>query len=96
MNTLVNDYLYSFNINNKWISNIENYCYNKFLNIGMKYTQGNDWLLIINNDLIFEYGWIDRIMEASDARPDIDSFSPFEPDFHNMYYIFREQSFVYI
>ena len=76
------------NPNNKitYVVPEEIFAYNKFLNIGMKYTQGNDWLLVINNDLIFESGWIDRIMEASDARPDIDSFSPFEPDFHNMYY----------
>jgi glycosyltransferase involved in cell wall biosynthesis len=76
------------NPNNKIIYVVpeESFAYNRFLNIGMKYTQGSDWLLIINNDLIFESGWINRIMEASNARPDIDSFSPFEPEYHNKYF----------
>jgi hypothetical protein len=56
------------------------------LNIGTEYANTSDWLLVINNDLVFEYGWLDRIMDASKSRPDVDSFSPFEPDFHNEYY----------
>lgn len=76
------------NLNNKinYIVPKEKFSYNKFLNIGMQYANTSDWLLVINNDLVFEPGWLDRIMEASNSRPDIDSFSPFEPNFHNKYY----------
>ena len=76
------------NPNNKitYISPGGNFGYNRFLNAGLQYASEADWLLIINNDLVFESGWLDRIMEASSVRPDIDSFSPFEPDFHNRYY----------
>lgn len=69
----------------KYIVSEEKFGYNRFLNIGMSHINNSDWLLIINNDLIFESGWIDRIMEVSNARPDIDSFSPFEPDYHIKY-----------
>jgi GT2 family glycosyltransferase len=76
------------NVNNKikYIIPEEKFAYNRFLNIGMKHIGKSDWILIINNDLEFESGWLDRIKEASELRPDIDSFSPFEPDFHNRYY----------
>ena len=76
------------NANNKvhYIVSGEKFNYNRFLNIGLEYAKTSDWLLIINNDLVFESGWLDHIMEASSSRPDIDSFSPFEPDFHNRYY----------
>ena len=60
--------------------------YNRFLNEGLQHAKDSDWLLIINNDLEFESGWLDRIMESAEIRPDIASFSPFEPDYHNRYY----------
>jgi hypothetical protein len=76
------------NVNNKitYIVPEEKFSYNRFLNIGMSHLNNREWLLIINNDLVFEPGWINRIFEASKDRPDIDSFSPFEPDYHNTYF----------
>ena len=58
---------------------------NKFLNIGLKYCT-NDWVLIINNDLVFTPEWLDNIMVEYHSDPNIKSFSPFEPDWFNKYY----------
>ena len=52
------------NANNKvhYIVSGEKFNYNRFLNIGLEYAKTSDWLLIINNDLVFESGWLDHIM----------------------------------
>ena len=63
----------------------EKFNYNKFLNIGLKYCT-NDWVLIINNDLVFTPEWLDNIMVEYHSDPNIKSFSPFEPDWFNKYY----------
>ena len=56
--------------------------YNRFLNIGLSSCKGNNWLLVINNDLSFDPSWLVEIMEVHEVRPDIRAFSPFEPDYH--------------
>ena len=65
----------------------EKFNYNRFLNIGLNYLKPrSEWIVIMNNDLKFEKGWFTNIVKAYEQRPDIFSFSPFEPDFHPKYY----------
>jgi len=58
----------------------EEFHYNRFLNIGLKECNG-EWVLIINNDLVFTKDWLNNIMSEHRLNPDIVSFSPFEPNF---------------
>lgn len=60
------------------------YGYNKFLNFGRK--QGNsDWVVLCNNDLIFEKNWFANILNVSIANPDVLSFSPICPLTQKLY-----------
>lgn len=71
------------------ISYIINPCtfnYNRYVNIGLSYLPECDWYLVINNDLSFTKGWLSKVIEANKDYPDIESFCPFEPDFHPKYY----------
>jgi len=63
----------------------QDFHYNRFLNIGLKYCT-NDWVLIINNDLIFTEDWLNNIMIEHQLNPEIQSFSPFEPNFAEYHY----------
>lgn len=56
----------------------EPFNYNKFLNIASKYCKG-DWVVISNNDVSYEYGWLSEIFKVHQSRPDIESFSPRDP-----------------
>lgn len=56
----------------------EPFNYNKFLNIASKYCKG-DWVVISNNDVSYEYGWLSEIFKVHESRPDIESFSPRDP-----------------
>jgi len=58
----------------------EDFHYNKYLNIGLKYCS-SEWILIINNDLVFTKEWLENIMIEYRINPEIQSFSPFEPNF---------------
>lgn len=49
--------------------------YNKFLNIGLKYCK-NEWILITNNDTIYENKFIDFMVEAHKEDSEILSMSP--------------------
>lgn len=60
--------------------------YNRFLNIGLSSSKGNDWILVINNDLSFDRVWLSEIMLVHESRPDLRAFSPFEPDYHVRWY----------
>lgn len=77
--SVLNEYKNSFI---KVIKPNEDFNYNRFINLGMKHINQNDWFVVINNDLIFEEGWFSKIMEVHSAKPDIIAFSPFEPDYH--------------
>jgi autotransporter strand-loop-strand O-heptosyltransferase len=63
----------------------EKFNYNRFLNIGLTYCN-SDWVLIINNDLKFTEDWLNNIMIEYSLNNNIQSFSPFEPDFVQNYY----------
>ena len=60
----------------------EKFNYNRFLNIGMTAAKGSDWIVVINNDLSFEYGWFGEMMRIHHMKPELLAFSPFEPDSH--------------
>jgi GT2 family glycosyltransferase len=54
--------------------------YNKFLNIAIKQTN-NEMICLCNNDLVFKKGWLSEILHLKKLRPDIQSFSPKDPDY---------------
>jgi hypothetical protein len=48
--------------------------YNKALDSGIKISN-SEWVVMANNDLLFEKNWFSEILKASQERPDIKSFS---------------------
>ena len=60
------------------------FCYNHALNLGINESE-NEWVVLINNDLIFRNTWMSEIIEAYNERPDIESFSPWNDmwDWHS-------------
>lgn len=71
----------------------QDFNYNRFLNIALSETKGNDWLIVMNNDVVYEKGWLTNIIDINRRRPDLRAFSPFEPDFHKRYYWDFEEEF---
>jgi len=63
----------------------EDFNYNKYLNIANEYLT-SDWVLITNNDVIYQTGWFSKILEIYNKRPDIESFSPKEVLFYSTIY----------
>lgn len=78
------DYRIYKNINTYVILN-EEFNYNKFLNESLKHVI-NDWVLISNDDVIYNISWYDEIKKVTLERPDITSFSPMDPRLHEKYY----------
>jgi GT2 family glycosyltransferase len=72
-------------ITTKYIQPKENFNYNRFLNIASSYLK-NDWVIISNNDVGYEYGWLSEIFKIHQERPDIESFSPKDPLLYMKYY----------
>jgi GT2 family glycosyltransferase len=48
--------------------------YNKSMDLGIKHSN-NEWIVMANNDLLFEKNWFSEILNAKKERPDISSFS---------------------
>lgn len=65
--------------NVKVIQPNEKFNYNKFLNIGLEYCD-NDWILITNNDTIYEKNFIENMMDAHNKDMDLLSMSPMDVD----------------
>lgn len=59
----------------------EDFNYNKFLNIGLKYST-SDWVIIANNDVIFTQNWFTNLMDFQSKNPQYLSLSPYEPNWH--------------
>jgi autotransporter strand-loop-strand O-heptosyltransferase len=59
--------------------------YGEFTNIGYTYCT-NDWVMVINNDLIFTPEWFNEIIKVYEENPNIKSFSSYEPNFLGAYY----------
>jgi glycosyltransferase involved in cell wall biosynthesis len=53
--------------------------YHRAINMGLQYARA-DWVVLCNNDLLFEPGWMSAILAAHTKRPDIWSFSPWLPN----------------
>lgn len=60
----------------------EEFGFNKYLNIGVKYTNSS-LICLCNNDLIFHKGWATAIIEAMQNNPSILSASTVCPIMHN-------------
>lgn len=56
----------------------EKFNYNKFINLSYPYLS-SDWVVITNNDVIYERKWFSEILKIHKDRPDIESFSPKDP-----------------
>jgi GT2 family glycosyltransferase len=69
----------------KYIVSTEPFGYNRYINIASEYCT-NDWVVIINNDLLFEKGWFTEILKVHAERPDIESFTPKDPILYARYY----------
>jgi GT2 family glycosyltransferase len=69
----------------RYITLDEEFNYNRFLNIGFKYTS-SDWVLITNDDVGYEKGWLSEMMKVHQQRPDIESFSPKDPMLYMIYF----------
>lgn len=63
----------------------EEFNYNKYLNIANEYLT-SDWVLVTNNDVIYQREWFSKIQEIYNKRPDIESFSPKEVLFYSTIY----------
>jgi GT2 family glycosyltransferase len=55
----------------------EGFNFNRFLNIGLRYTT-HDWILFSNNDVIFHKNWLGEILNVKKQHPEIQSFCPFD------------------
>lgn len=64
----------------KVITPVEKFNYNKYLNIAIKYTK-NEMICFCNNDLLFRKGWLTEILRIRHLHPEIQSFSPKDPDY---------------
>lgn len=59
----------------------EDFNFNRFYNLGLQNCK-NEFVLLINNDLIFEKNSIDNMLTAFTADSDLMSVSPWEPTCH--------------
>lgn len=59
----------------------EEFNYNKFLNIGLKYCN-NDWVLISNNDTIYHRWFLEKLLEANEQDNELLSMSPMDDSWH--------------
>jgi len=56
----------------------EEFNYNKFLNIGLKYCT-NEWILISNNDTEYVDGWLSEMLKQFEKDNELLSMSPYCP-----------------
>ena len=81
-----NDSDYSFSdLSNNYYSPKIDFNYNKFLNLCNDFLN-SEWIVIINNDLIFEKNWFSNIMNIHNLENDIKSFSPKDPYHFGKYF----------
>lgn len=59
----------------------EEFNYNRFLNIGLKYCN-NEWILISNNDTIYHKWFLERLLEANEHDNELLSMSPMDDSWH--------------
>jgi len=55
----------------------QDFNYNAFLNIGLEYTK-SDFVVISNNDLIYQKKWFSEILKVKNSHKDILSFCPYD------------------
>jgi GT2 family glycosyltransferase len=59
----------------------EEFNYNKYLNIGLKYCK-NDWILISNNDTIYHRWFLEKMLDANEQDNELLSMSPMDDGWH--------------
>jgi GT2 family glycosyltransferase len=60
---------------------LEDFGFNKYLNLGIKQTHSK-YIALCNNDLIFHKGWASEILKAMDKDQQLMSVTPYCADFH--------------
>jgi glycosyltransferase involved in cell wall biosynthesis len=74
---------YVFDVDHYIIMN-EPFNYNKFLNRGLELSN-SEYILILNNDLIFHKSSVENMVRIFNQFSDICSISPREPDYHSKF-----------
>lgn len=59
----------------------EDFNFNRFYNLGLENCK-NEYVLLINNDLVFQKNSVDTMITAFESDPDLMSVSPWEPTCH--------------
>ena len=59
------------------ITPLEQFNFNRFLNIGLSRSK-NEWVLFSNNDVLFHESWLTEILNVRKKHPQIRSFCPFD------------------
>lgn len=67
------------------IKPIEQFNYNRFLNLGLEKCH-NDWIILSNNDVTYTTNWFTNLMSEHDKDPELLSMCPYEPNWHKQYY----------
>lgn len=63
----------------------EPFNYNKYLNIANEYLK-SDWVLVTNNDVVYEKNWFSEILKVHSIDQTIESFSPKELIFYSTFF----------
>ena len=64
----------------------ESFNYNKYINLATPHFRDGEFVVISNNDVGYEKGWLTEIMKVHSERPDIHSFSPKDPALYLKYF----------
>lgn len=72
----------------------EEFNYNKFLNIGLKYCK-NEWILISNNDTEYVGGWLTEMLKQHSKDNELISMSPYCPIWHVHKNNFKEKKEIF-
>jgi hypothetical protein len=82
----VKDSKYSFNeLCVNYFSPNLNFNYNQFLNLCNDFLK-SEWVIIVNNDVIFDKDWFSEIIKIHELNNEIKSFSPKDPYHFKKYF----------
>lgn len=73
----------------------EEFNYNRWLRHGIRYSSGAEWVVLCNNDLIFQTGWFTAIMQAYELLGrEIKSFSPWDDGTHPQMFKYQHPYYI--
>lgn len=67
------------------IKPIEQFNYNRFLNLGVSHCS-NDWIILSNNDVLYTQNWFTNLINQYELDNELISMCPYEPNWHRRYY----------